>query len=190
MGLSIHYSGSFNPSASLPEMIEEIADIVGVFQWPCRVYQKQFPELSFSSRHDDQVYGVVFTPPECETVSLCFLSNGRLSDPVRLRFFGDHPDESLLYTLSVKTQFAGIRTHMLVINLLKYISRKYFAHFRLSDEGKYWETEDEELLREKFDLYNALLGQFTDAVQTFPMNQGETFKAYFSRILKHIKRKE
>jgi len=32
MGLSFHYSGSFNAEASLPEMIKEVKDIVEIFK--------------------------------------------------------------------------------------------------------------------------------------------------------------
>lgn len=28
MGITIHYSGRFNPKASLPQMVEEVKDIV------------------------------------------------------------------------------------------------------------------------------------------------------------------
>jgi hypothetical protein len=38
MGLSIHYSGSFNPSASLREMIDEVVEIAKVYHWKYTVY--------------------------------------------------------------------------------------------------------------------------------------------------------
>jgi hypothetical protein len=31
MGLTIHYSGSFNPNSSLSEMIEEVKDIAALY---------------------------------------------------------------------------------------------------------------------------------------------------------------
>ena len=40
MGLSIHYSGSFNNSGSLSEMIEEVKDIAEVFKWKYNIRAK------------------------------------------------------------------------------------------------------------------------------------------------------
>lgn len=153
MGLSIHYNGSFNPAASLAEMIAEIKDIAETFKWPCNVFETAFPQTPFPTDYDDSIYGISFTPPGCETVSICFLSNGRMSCPILLKFWGknaESPNEAYLYMLSVKTQFADMQTHMLLIHLLKHISNKYLLNFQLSDEGQYWETENETLLKEKF----------------------------------------
>ena len=41
MGLSIHYSGSFRNGASLSEMIEEVRDIVEVYEWEYSIFEKQ-----------------------------------------------------------------------------------------------------------------------------------------------------
>lgn len=79
--------------------------------------------------------------------------------------------------------------HILLIRLLKYISSKYFIHFQLSDEGLYWETDEEKLLKEKFDLYESLLNSVSHALENFPMNNNESPESYFSRILKQRKKK-
>jgi len=192
MGLSIHYNGSFNPTAFLQEMIDEVTDIAETFNWTYHVFETRFPECPFNNDYDGKIYGISFTPPECETVFLCFLSNGKVSCPSWLQFWGKEsasPNESLLYLLSVKTQFAGMHTHILLIRLLKYLSGKYFIHFQLSDEGLYWETDDEKLLKEKFDLYNSLLNNVTHALENFPMNSNESLESYFSRVLKQRKKK-
>lgn len=159
MGLGIHYSGRFNPDASLLKMAEEIADIVTVFEWPYHLYKKHFPNNKFDNTYNNEIYGISFTPTDSETISLCFLSNGRMSRGARLMYFGitsENPNEEMLYTLSAKTQFAGIRIHIFIIKPLKYLSKKYFIDFTLSDEGKYWETGDEKLLAKIFSTYNSL----------------------------------
>jgi len=43
MGLSIHYSGSFNPKASLQAMIEEVKDIAETYKWKYFVFEDEFP---------------------------------------------------------------------------------------------------------------------------------------------------
>jgi len=191
MGLSIHYSGRFNPACSLQEMIKEVADIAAIYEWPYEVHEDQFPKKISEDACDNKIYGIDITPPASETLSLCFLSNGRMSSAVNLRFFGNTHDienEKMLYMLFTKTQYAGIYVHIFIIKLLRYISKKYFIDFELSDEGQYWETGDKKLLAEMFARYNSLLDQVGGALQSFPMGPGETFEIYFERLLKQIKR--
>ena len=74
MGLSIHYSGRFNPAASLKAMIEEVKDIATIYKWDYFVFDNEFPTDSLGKTiYNQQIYGICFTPPECETVDLCFL---------------------------------------------------------------------------------------------------------------------
>lgn len=193
MGLTIHYSGKFNPSSSLPEMIEEVKDIVEIYNWPYHIYSKQFPKICFDdSSYNDEIYGISFTPPECETINLCFLSNGRMSSLPNLKIFGNSTDKTYkqyLYMLSVKTQFAGSDTHKLIIHLFKYISQKYFQEFKVVDEGQYWETGDEKILEANFKRYNELMDLFGSALENIPIKSTETFEEYFERIIKIIHRK-
>ena len=44
MGLSIHYSGSFNRGASLIEMIEEVKDIAEIYKWKSTTMEEHFSE--------------------------------------------------------------------------------------------------------------------------------------------------
>jgi hypothetical protein len=192
MGLSIHYSGRFNPSSSLNNMVEDVSDIITIYGWPFQVHETHFLNTQFVDTYDNKLYGISFTPPNSETVSLCFLSNGRMSSGMRLLYFGvtsESPNEELLYALSTKTQFAGIQVHIFIIKLLKYLSKKYFIDFTLSDEGKYWETGDETLLAEIFATYNSFLDEVSNAFQSFSMQKGETFETYFERVLNWINKK-
>ncbi len=168
MGLTIHYNGKFNAKASLAGMIEEVKDIAEIYNWRYTIYESRFPAGSFDNdsfpkgmdSHNENIYGIAFSPPECEPVLLTFLSNGRMSGPDHLKFFGHSKDEverKYLYMLSIKTQFAGSDIHKLIVHLLKYISKKYFKEFNVIDEGRYWETGDEQLLEETFKRYNDLL---------------------------------
>ena len=92
MGLSIHYSGRFNSKADLSDLITEVKDIAEVLNWNYKIYQEEFPfEESEDLSFDGELYGISFTPPECETVSICFLSNYRMSSLVHLKLYG-HPE--------------------------------------------------------------------------------------------------
>ena len=188
MGLSIHYSGSFNHQASLSEMIEEVKDIAEIYKWKYHIFEKHFPKDSLGKdSFDNQIYGIYFTPPNCETVCLSFLSNGKMSSTTHLKLYGNSTNTenaNYLYMLWVKTQFAGVDTHKLIVHLLKYLSKKYFIDFKVDDEGEYWETGNEELLKNKFSQYNALLDTVSSAMENYPIDKGETFEQYFERVLK------
>lgn len=192
MGLSIHYSGKFKKGASLPQMIEEVEDIAKIYKWKYFVFDTDFPAQSLEKEsYNQRIYGINFTPPECETVSLTFLSNGRMSSLSHLRFFGKtatQAEQEYLYMLSVKTQYAGIEIHKIIIHLLKYLNEKYFSELEVIDEGEYWETGNEENLRLIFERYDDLIRSFTSAVENFPKKEGESFEAYFSRLINKIRR--
>jgi hypothetical protein len=191
MGLSIHYNGKFSEEACLSQMITEIRDIAEICKWDYKVYNKQFPEENNGCmEHDGELYGISVTPPKCETVSFCFLSNRRMSGNTQLIFWGGadkKPESDYLYVLSVKTQFAGIEAHKIIIQLFRHLEKKgYFEDFSLDDEGSYWETGDEKLLEEKFKTYTDLLDNFSLAIETIPAKKDEPFEKYFERILNKI----
>lgn len=190
MGLSIHYSGQIKFAASLPSLIEEVVDISNVHGWKYHIYETKFPDDTLDNQLSfTPIYGINFTPTESETISLAFLSNGTMICPARIRFFADSKSEverSYIFTNSVKTQYAGVVMHQLIIHILKYLNGKYFENFQLKDESHYWETEDENLMREQFKEYDKLIDNFALSIQTFPMNTGESLQAYFNRMITHI----
>lgn len=192
MGLSIGYSGKFNQKASLAEMIDEVAEIAKTYNWKYNIYETSFTESGFDKEYSDKIYGISFSPPECEPVFLCFLSNGRMSSGPYLQVFGNSENkdyQKYLYLLSTKTQFAGEQVHKLIVHILKYISKKYLKNFNVMDEGQYWETLDENILKERFVLYNDLLDTFSDSIQNFPYKPGESMESYFDRLVQYINEK-
>lgn len=198
MGLSIYYSGQFNPQASLTEMIEEIKDIVIVNKWKYAILEPEFPKndltLPWGNKeiyHPENLYGIIFTPPKCETVEITFLSNGYMSGIGLIKFWGNStkPEEKeYLYSQFVKTQYAGPEIHKLIIHLFKYLEPKYFLNFKMIDEGYYWETNDEKLLNETFSKYTSLINGFGDCLESFPKNEGETTEDYILRMAKETKK--
>ena len=192
MGLSIHYSGRFNKDAILSDLIAEVKEVAETFKWDYKIFLEEFPVNNNESHpYDGKIYGISFTPPECETVSICFLSNYRMSSNVHLKFYG-HSENKFLYMLSVKTQFAGATIHKAIIELFRYLYKKhYFSEFKLVDEGEYWETGNEILLEQKFKENGDLIDNFSLALETITIKRGESFEDYFERIIGRInKRKE
>jgi hypothetical protein len=190
VGLSIYYSGQLKNAMLLPALIEDVKDVAQVYGWKYHTYNTHFQNDEFvASTSFDEIYGISFTPTNCETVSITFLSNGTIVCPARVKFFAhstNAEERSWIYTVSVKTQFAGIVVHQFIIHFFKYLNDKYFNDFKLTDESGYWETDDEEKMKEQFAIYNGLIDNFVLAMETFPVEKGENMTVYIERLMRHI----
>ncbi|MDR1742370.1 MAG: hypothetical protein LBR48_00940 [Dysgonamonadaceae bacterium] len=190
MGLSIYYSGRLKNAKLLPALIEEVKDVAQVYGWKYHTYNTHFQNDEFGDPTSfDKIYGINFTPTNCETVSIAFLSNGTIVCPARVQFFAHSKDEeerSWIYTVSVKTQYAGIIAHQFLIHFFKYLNDRYFCDFKLADESEYWETDDEEKMKEQFAKYDSLIDNLVLAMETFPVEKGENMTAYFERLMRYI----
>jgi hypothetical protein len=190
MGLSIHYSGSIKDPALLPELINEVQSICESVKIKYRIFNTELPNEDFGKEeYRKDIYGIWFTPKDCEPVSMCFLSNGIMSNPANLKVFGfskrsDY--KKFIKYNSTKTQYAGIETHKFIIKLIKHLSEKYLKDFTLSDEGGYWESDDEAVLKKQFDRYNFLTDSFADAVENISTAEGESLNDYITRISEMI----
>lgn len=188
MGMTFHYSGRIRKAASLQDMIDEVQDIARINGWEHHSYNRVLPGVDIGSEvFNDQMYGISFMPTGSEPVWLTFLSNGRLSTPDLLQLYGkpeNSADRKNLYLVSTKTQFAGISTHKTIIDLLKYIDKKYLADFKVYDEGQYWETGDEKILEEIAKRFSTALDIFGDAVEKNERLPNESYEDFFRRILK------
>lgn len=184
MGLSIHYSGTIRQHVLIDELVTETADICQSLDWRYHL---------FDGNNTDKLKGICFSPEGCEPVFLTFLPNGRMCSPINLMnkdIYEEHDlDRELLYTTSVKTQYAGPDAHIAVIKLLRYLKEKYFASFELDDEGKYWETMDEKVLLEQFAKYEFLLNAVTAALSEMNAVPGETAASLADRIEKMLDKK-
>ncbi len=191
MGLTIHYSGSFWEKASLEEMILEVKDIADANHWKYHIFNRHFPEKNVAEPKDgSELYGIVLYPENSEPLFLTFLSNRRMASPDVLQAFkkpAKHPEGEYAYMLFVKTQYAGIETHRLIINLLRHLDKKYFADFRVKDEGKFWETNDPEILEKEFRLYINLTDDLGISMDSIPRKEGESHEDYFLRLARIIK---
>ncbi len=65
-------------------------------------------------------------------------------------------DDSLTLATFCKTQFGGVEAHIEVIDFLHAIEG-FFEKFWVDDEGDYWKTNDEFLLKNKMDFMAKIL---------------------------------
>jgi len=85
------------------------------------------------------------------------------SDPLVLEF-----DKDFYIQEYCKTQFAGISTHIEVVQFLREIE-PHFENLVIVDEGEFWETNDIKVLEQKFeDFFNA----FEKAIEENPKLKG------------------
>lgn len=180
MGLSIHYSGYIINKAMIIPLIEEVEDICKALNWSTQIID------------DDEIKGISFAPKGSEPVLLFFNTDGRivsLTNLVGQLTPGDMDEEIMLFTASTKTQYAGIDAHIAIIKLLKHLSKKYFRNFTLYDEGYYWETGDENILRQQFLNYQAAIDTFCGALEDFPSGSNETVESLGDRLERFLKEK-
>ncbi len=184
MGLSIHYYGQISQPGRIDELITEVADICQAFDWNSQIIREP---------NADELNGICFAPEGSEPVFLTFLPGGRMCSPVNLMcrdiYQENGEDSELLYTTSTKTQYAGFDAHVAIIKFLRYLKEKYFVLFEMMDEGMYWETNDEKILRSQFDKYEFALNAFTAALSEMKAVPGESPISLADRIEEMIKKK-
>lgn len=193
MGLSFHYSGKLAKPEYLPQLIDEVTQVCKVYKWKYHTLNPAFPEGTDFSKDDftDEIYGITFTPPGCETVDISFLSNGKMSSPMLFLFYGEDKqsiEKGFLFMLSVKTQFSSPAIHLVIMNLFRHLSEKYLTDFKLNDEAQYWETNDEKIMNQNFAKYNALIEDFTLGIASISLEKDEELLDYIIRIADRVNR--
>src|SRR5690554_221706 len=176
MGLSFHYSGAIKNREDLPNLVADVQTLAKTHNWDYQIFETSFPDNEVHSDDQNLIYGVSITPPKCETIDICFTPNGKMSSLVHQLIWKDSDPaeaEKYMYLLSVKTQFAGIETHAIVIDFFRYISHQYLKKFTLTDEGYYWETSDMKVLKNQFDRFSRALDSFGLAAEATPPESKE-----------------
>lgn len=185
MGLTIHYNGKLKNANDLKSLIDDVKDVAIAEKWDYFVFEEQFENNSFSEIIDrENLYGIMITPPKSEPFSMSFLSNGRMSSILNFNVMqlGKDINEELLYAVFTKTQYSGYENHKKLILLLDFISKRYLEDFECKDDGYYWESRDEDLLKKTFEKYTNLIDGFTSSIEMIPMNEGENLEDYLIRL--------
>lgn len=220
MGLSFHYKGRLTSASELNTFVEEVEDICKVFDWKFSVLNTEYPNDKFVYPLNEDDYGVIFTPDECEPVTLIFDSEGRIYNPWMKDIIAKHDegqvkvitvqlnldDEELnpiftedseefdpldmVYTVSVKTQFTTAEQHVKIIELLRYISGKYFSDFEMIDESGYWTSRNPEKLDAKLNKVTEFIDRFEDMVSSEVIKSPEDFLKFIKKLSQEIKDKE
>lgn len=220
MGLSFHFKGKLTFASELPTFVEEVEDICKVFDWRFSVLSIVYPNDQFVSPINEEDYGVIFSPHDCEPVTLIFNSEGRIYNPWMKDIITKHEegqvkvitvqlnleDEEItpiftedsesfdpldmVYTVSVKTQFTTAEQHVRIIELMRYISGKYFSDFELIDESGYWNSRNPEIIDGKLNKVSEFIEKFEDLVSNESIKSPEDFLTFIKKLSQQIKDKE
>ncbi|HEY7098260.1 MAG TPA: hypothetical protein VH437_16150 [Terriglobales bacterium] len=127
MGVTIHFEGQLLGEDAFRSLIATANAFATTHQWLTQpIESAQTTLLRVRDNEEEWNYsgparGVVLYPSEdC--------------DPVRLEF-----DTDLYVQEFVKTQFAGPKTHVAVVELLRTL-KPFFGRFSVEDEGGYWDS--------------------------------------------------
>lgn len=185
MGLTIYYKGKLKNANDLKSLIDDAKDVAIAEKWDYFVFEDQFENNSFSEIIDrENLFGIMITPPKSEPFSMSFLSNGRMSSILNFNVMQleNEINEDLVYAVFTKTQYSGYENHKKLILLLDFINNKYLEDFECKDDGYYWETRDEDLLKKTFEKYTNLIDGFTSSIEMIPINKGENLEDYLIRL--------
>lgn len=178
MGLSIFYSGTLRNASQLPALIDEITDICDGLHWSWQFYHCS-PEYPLQ--------GITFNPPGAQLIYLTFLKDGRLAEPDHLycnpmqKFEVPMTNNEII--LNPIIQYAGPDAHMQLIGMMRYMSLKYFANFRLIDESEYWETGNQQKCRDWFAMFNVWMDNMSADLGKIDGRGHEGGSSYHARLL-------
>lgn len=133
MGVTIHYEGTLKNEAQLQVVIDTCKDFAAQQSWPSQevTTSKTLMRLIDEESRDytGPVKGIIVQPE-----GMC--------EPLEFEF-----DDLLFVQSYCKTQFAGKKVHMQVVELLRKLS-PCFDSLVITDEGEYWNQSSEERLTE------------------------------------------
>ena len=174
MGLTIFYSGRLKNVQQIPTLIDEVCDICDGLQWCCEIFEpsKHYP-----------LSGVVFCPPGSEEIWLTFMSNGCLASPASLYdITGDPIPLSNNIVVDSIVQYAGPEAHMELIKVLRYLSKKYFSRFSVTDESEYWKSGDPEKCRDWFLMFDSWMKNMSEDLGKLDGRGYEDGRTYQQRL--------
>ncbi|MBK8621437.1 MAG: hypothetical protein IPN79_06685 [Saprospiraceae bacterium] len=217
MGLQFQYSGRLKEAGLLQDLMNEIEDICDTLRWPVDVNESKFEEELFSESVGKDNYGISFTPTDCDPVFFVFNSQGRLWNPfmkdilsddhpkeikvftVQLNLNDDDPEpvimegnkevdlDILVYKITVKTKTNNPSSYIQLIELIRYISEKYFIDFELIDDSGFWKTKNVDVLTKRMISAKLILDELHQKMSEMSFKDPEDFLDFIKQLSKTLK---
>jgi hypothetical protein len=146
MGVTVHFEGRLKNPQSFSRLLLRIEEIGRAETLLTERFENAQAKLGRVREerprdYDGPTKGIVlYLHEDCEPLCLEF-------------------DRNLYVQEWVKTQFAGVGTHIRLIHLLRDIGR-FFQTLAVNDEGEYWESENREVLAEHIRRCNEVIAEF------------------------------
>jgi len=155
MGITISYRGKIDNTDDIDKLTDELTDISKELKW----------EYERIDDREQNVKGIIIKPHQkSEPLSILFNKDSELINWGELSFHEANSGEK--HFAFIKTQYAPLEIHIAVIKLLKYLKSRYISNLEVFDEGDYWDTMDEKVLKDKMDFLAsriAMMGDILDA---------------------------
>lgn len=185
MGVCIYYNGKIKSMDLIEVLCDEVEDIAKVNQW-------KYDHININTKEGSKlpsVKGIRMTPPDCETVSFVFNEEGRLVSLAWLSISDTNNEDvgDYIYFNFFKTQFAGVELHIQLVNMLKFLSQKYFDEWECTDDAKYYETGDIKELERQMGVINRGIAAISDAFEEHgdKLNKKEDFVNLVKDVFNH-----
>ncbi len=186
MGVTIHYRGKLKSPDLVTPLMDEVEEICISNNWHYQLLTDSQPsnaDLSdpfLSDEYDTDfendnfqgdLRGITFEPhEESETVTFLFDTEGVL----RSIFSGIFKKKGKYTWCFVKTQFAGMDTHIRIINLMAYLKKKYFKKFEIHDDGGYYPDNNTKELQSRIDYLNNAIATVHDVFENISINTSKS----------------
>jgi len=137
MGVTINFKGQVKSKKNYVEILEIVQEYADKHEMPYSFFEE---ENKLLLRVKDE--------KNCDYQGLTRgirIQPHIKSDPLNLEF-----DKDYIIQEYCKTQYAGVETHIKVVDLLRLIE-PYFDWLDVNDEGEYWETNNKQTLQNHID---------------------------------------
>ena len=171
MGVTIHFEGKLNSERDFNEVIKISTDFAQRNNMDYQIFEEQNKLLQRVKNEKDWDYQGI-----CRGIKIQPDNN---TDPLWIEFDKDYYIQDFC-----KTQFADLDVHIKIIGLLNLI-KPHFQNLIVEDEGEFWDTKNEKILKEHFDIFFKAL---EDAKNEDP-NLSGPYKVKGGRIVDLIENK-
>jgi hypothetical protein len=162
MGVTIHYRGRLKAANMVEPLVRELQDICDINNWSYTLLPDDFGERISELPN---IRGIMFHVHEdCEPLVFVFNAEGYLRSVFDL-IFERRLTEKRYSWVSSKTQFAGVETHIKIINLLLHLRKQYFKRMDIQDEGGFYPSKDKEQLQQRFDFIQNAINTISDVME-------------------------
>ncbi len=157
MSLGIYYRGKLKNKDLIDPIIEELSEICRINNWAYRISDRTNSKLKFTNEIESlKMQGITFSlGKEGNLLQFSFDPAGFLRDaPMAFLKTYEKKDKRKKYDyIFAQTLEYGIENHIVVVQLLRYLKKKYFKYFDIKDMGGFYPYKNRYMLEERFDSF-------------------------------------